>query len=178
MSNVSVLHEISNQANAMEDEGIVDITIVENLKKLQSISRELESKWVRTNTENSFYFYNAIKSVELILEKMIDRFLKAKEMHDNPQVAVDTVRLVPSLVDVIEITDDDKVDQETTDRIIERTYLLRNKAAETNLLESEEMDLEGVNKQKLLDTLNGMAKQFDVPEELPDDVTVNDENVS
>lgn len=178
MSNVSVLHEISNQANAMEDEGIVHIQIVDDLKKLQKISKELETKWVKADTENSFYFYNAIKSVELILAKMIDRFLKAKEMQDNPQVAVDTVRLVPNLIDVIEITEGDNVDQETTDKIIERTYQLRNKAAETNLLESEEMDLEGVDKQKILNTLNGMVKQFNIPEELPDDVTVNDEDVS
>lgn len=162
----------------MEDEGIVQTEIVQDLKKLQNISRELESKWVRADNANSFYFYNAIKSVELILEKMIDRFLKAKEMQDNPQVAVDTVRLVPSLIDVMEITDGDNVDQETTEKIIERTYQLRNKAAETNLLESEEMDLEGVDKQRIVDTLNGIVKQFNIPEDLPNDVTVNDENIS
>ncbi len=178
MSNVSILHEIYDHANRMEDAGIVDPDIVLTLKKLQGITKNIESKWITIQNPNSFYFYNAIKNVELIIDKMIDRFYNAKEMHDNPQVAVDTLRLIPNLIDVIEITESNETSEEVTEKVIEYTYKLRNKASETNLLESEDVDLQGIDNEKVMKVLNGMVEELNIPKELPDDVSVDDESIS
>ena len=162
----------------MEDEQKVDLSvvnIVDTLNKLHDSTKQTQSKWVEKKTKNSFYFYNASKSVELIIEKMIDRFKKSQKNHDNPQIALDTLGLVPNLVEIIQITEEDKSDNETTEKIIERTYKLRNKAEETRLLESEERNMQEIDKERLLDTLDGIVEQLNIPKEPLDVVDANDD---
>ena len=74
MSNISILHKISDRANSMEDVGKVDPDVVYDLNKLQTIANDLGTKWINSKHDDSFYYYNAIKSVKLIIEKMIERF--------------------------------------------------------------------------------------------------------
>ena len=175
MSSTQILNKISDQANKMEDEQKVDLSVVNTLNELQDSTKQTQSKWVEKKTENSFYFYNASKSVELIIEKMIDRFKKSHENHDNPQVALDTLTLVPNLIEIIQITEEDKSDDETTEKIIEQTYKLRNKAAEKRLLESEERNMQEINEGRLLDTLSGIVGQLNIPKEPLDVVDANDD---
>ena len=178
MNNIEILKDLSKQANRIEDEGKVDPTlpdVLKNLSKLKDETKKIESMWVERKDTNSFYFYNAIKCVELILEKMIERFTRSQENHDNPQIAVDTLALIPNIVEVVEIAETDKTDEQTIEKIIERTYQLRNKAAVTNLLESEKRNLQGIDTKRVLETLDGIAKQLGIPEELQDDVTADDD---
>ena len=162
----------------MEVEQKVDLSvvnIVDTLIELHDSTKQTQSKWVEKKTENSFYFYNASKSVELIIEKMIDRFKKSQENHDNPQIALDTLGLIPNLVEIIQITEEEKSDNETTEKIIEQTYKLRNKAEETRLLESEARNMQEIDKGRLLDTLDGMVGQLNIPKEPLDVVDANDD---
>lgn len=174
-----LLDHITDRVNKMEDDGVVDETIVGDLDEFKQKLLDVEDKWLSINDKNSFYFYQGIRDVELILERMVERFKTAETNPDNPQIASDTLAVIPIANEIIQIAERGKTDDLTVNKILERTHQLRDKANETNLIESEKRNLDEIDKETLGKSFDKVLDTLDIPSDLPDDVCVDkDEDTS
>lgn len=175
MAKTTLLDQMTKSLNKMEDTGKVDILILNDLKKLEKKLLEIEEKWLKSGHKDSFFFYQGVRNVELILERMMERFEKSLEENDNPQIAKDTLALIPLVSDLIQLTGREKLDSSSVNQILERTRQLRNKAAETNLIEVEEKNKRLVENKKLSKSFDEILKTIDIPNELPNDVQIDED---
>ena len=84
--------------------------------------------------------------MDFILDEVEARFQKAKKVHDNPAVALDTLALLPEFDKTLDLLAHGEITPESIDTILDRTRILRNVARSRNLIESIETD------RKFLDT--------------------------
>ena len=171
----TLLDHITDRVNKMEDDGVVDETIVDDLDEFKQKLLDVEDKWLSINDKNSFYFYQGVRDVELILERMVERFKTAKTRHDNPQIALDTLSVIPIASEIIQIAEHGKTDDATVNQILERTHQLRDKANETNLIESDERNLHEIDKETLGESFDKVLDTLEIPSDLPDDVYVDED---
>ncbi len=144
-----IIQEISDSLNRMEDTGVVDMSILDNLEKLRAFLREIKTRWLDHPNTDAFYFYQAARNVELILGKMEDRFKNSKQVNDNPKVAEDSLILMPVISGVLQMTETNQITNQTIDQILDKTRNLRNVAASTNLIEPLEIDRKSLDKDNL-----------------------------
>lgn len=146
----AVIESITNSLNKMEEEGKVDLSIVNTLDELNTYFRQIQDKWLRSKErEHSFYFYYATRNAQLVIEKMKDRFLTSQTNKDNPQIAEDSLVLVPILGDLLQLTDRDTANAQLANRTIERVRQLRAIAYDVRLLPSPNKELEQSDKKKV-----------------------------
>src|SRR5487761_326793 len=139
------ISKIVDALNKMEERKEVDISIVKDLEELTASFEKSEQRWLESlDTKLSFYFYYAARNAILIISRMMERFLKAKEKQDNPVVAEDSLEIVGILGEILDLTQEGKADQYVAEFVINRTRQLREIAASTGLLQSEEKELEGI----------------------------------
>ena len=144
-----IIQEINDSLNHMEETGIVDMSILDNLQKLRQLLREIKTKWLEHPNTDAFYFYQAARNVELILGKMEDRFKNSKIANDNPKIAEDSLVLMPVMDKILAMAEANQITNQTIDDILEKTRKLRNVAASTNLIESLEIDRNSIDKDTL-----------------------------
>lgn len=158
----------------MEDEGKVDLDILHDLDDLKNDLLAIEDRWASNSSQDSFYFYQAIRNVELVLERIAERFTAAKEKHENPRIALDTLAIIPIASDIIRLTGGGTVARDKIDMVLERTRQLRDKAAETNLIESDARNLKDVDVEDLGHTFDQIMEKLDIPVDLPNNGVVDD----
>lgn len=88
-----MLEDIREHAQRMEDSRKMDLSILDKIKETQAKVKELANKWGRHADDNGFYYYLAVRTVGLVLDKMEERFSKALENKGNQEIAVDTMTL-------------------------------------------------------------------------------------
>lgn len=177
----ALLEDITKKVNKMEEKGEVDLIIIKDLEKLQQKLIQTENKIVKNDHKDSFYFYQSIRNVQLVLERIVKRFLESKQKHDNPQIALDTLALIPIASDIVQLTEGLKMDTNTIDKILERTHQLRDKAAETNLIEFDDRNLQDIDSKKLGKTFDKIMEDISIPADLPNDIQIDedeDEDIS
>lgn len=135
-----IVQEINDLLNHMEDTGKVDMSILDNLKKLRQFLSEIKSKWLDHPDTDAFYFYQAARNVELILVKMEDRFRNSKVTNDNPKIAKDSLSLMPAIDNILTMTETNEISDAAINSVLAKTRQLRNTAASTNLIEPIEVD--------------------------------------
>ncbi len=86
----TLFDHITDRVSKMEDDGVADETIVDDLDEFKQKLLDAEDKWLSITDKNSLYFYQGIRDAELVLERMAERFKTAKIRHDDPQIALDT----------------------------------------------------------------------------------------
>jgi len=161
-----VLQQITDSLYHMEDTGKVDRSILKDLNQLQQIFKKTQTKWLEDKSSNSFYFYQGARNAEFILERMVERFEKSQEAHDNPQIAEDSLVIIPLMSEILNLTAENIVDEATIRQIVERTRQLRNAAAEVNLIESRKKDLSLIDKNTIGSTFDTLMEKIDIPVEL------------
>lgn len=165
-----LVKEITDSLNDMEDKKAVDLSILDKLKNLRGFLLQLKTKWLEDKNTDGFYFYQAARNVELIVGKMEDRFVKAKEMHDNPQIALDSLKLMPIINGVMTLACTDHITAQSIDRILEESSNLRNVAASSHLIEPLEIDRDSISKDLLRQQFNALMDKLDIPEDQQDPV--------
>ena len=80
----------------------------------------------------------AARNMELMLDRVQERFQEAEKAHDNPAVAPDTLALLPEFDKTLDLLAHDEITPESIDTILERTRILRDVARNRNLIESME----------------------------------------
>lgn len=160
-----IMKQISENLYDMEATGKVDPTIIKYLDELRSLIRQIKDKWLENKNTDSYYFYQGVRNVELMLNKMQERFETAQENHDNPKIAEDSIVLFKDVDDLLQITESNEINLQTVNKILEKTRDLRNTAFHQNLIEPPETNEENVDKELLSYQFDSVMKNLDIPQD-------------
>ena len=156
-----ILKEIEDSLNHMEETGKVELSILDNLNKLQEFLKAIKTKWIENSDTDGFYFYQAARNVELILGRMVYRFQNSKIANDNPKIAEDSLVLLPAINRVLEITETDNITPDLIDSVLRRTEDLRRTAIRTKLIESLDASRDSMDVEHVRTQLNQLMKNLD-----------------
>ena len=148
MKNQSLV-EIKNSLDKMEETGKVNMIILDGLNKLRQLLKERKLEWLKIQQSDGFYFYQAIRNVELVLDKMEYRFKNSQKANDNPKIAKDSLVLLQPIEKILETTNVFTINEQTINRVLKNTQHLRNVASSTNLIEHLETNIESIDKEQL-----------------------------
>jgi len=165
-------HAIDEDLHNMEATGKVDLGIIKKLDELRVLLGKLENKWLQHENTDGFYFYQGVRNIELMLDRMQDRFENAPERNDNPKIAEDSQILFKEVFDLLHIAESNAVNQETINSILRKTRDLRNVAEKQNLIELPSVDTENVDKENAGYGLTSIMKNLDIP--IDDDPLIGD----
>ena len=142
-----LIDEITRALNSMKETGEVDLSIANNLDGLANLFKESKEKWLTSpDTKVNFYFYYAARIAELVVSRMKERFLSLKQVNDNPKIAKYSLQILGLLGELLDLTRKEKPDGGVAKLAIERVTQLRAVAVDTKLLQSEEKELEDIDK--------------------------------
>ena len=145
----------------MEESGKIDLAILNSLSKLRDLLKGIKSRWLEIEDSDGFYFYQAARNTELILDKMESRFKDSQKADDNPKIAEDSLVLLPAIDEILEITQSYKVSEHSINEVLSKTRDLRNQAASTNLLEPLEANKEYIDKDNMRLRFAALMKRLD-----------------
>lgn len=153
----NILIEIERSLIRIEKAERVDLTVLgSNLSKLRDLLNGIKSRWLDVENSDGFYFYQAVRNIELILDRIIEhKFKNSQRANDNTKIAEDFLILLPVIDEILEITQSYRVNEHSINKVLNRTRDLRNMAADTDLIEPLEID------RKYIDNDN-MRHRFDV----------------
>ncbi|MCY4492006.1 MAG: hypothetical protein OXC46_11200 [Thaumarchaeota archaeon] len=154
------------------DDTIVD-TIVDDLTKLKNDLLKVEAKWSKIDHENSFSFFYSVRTVILVLEKIIDRF-QTETKDDGLQIAKDTLVVIPSIDTIIHDAMQYRTDDDLAEHILEKTNQFDEEAYDANLLKTDEEYLENVDKDTIIELFEGMLDIMEIPKNPTHLVNVTD----
>ena len=157
-----ILIEIKNSLDKMEETGKVDLAILNNIATLRDFLKTIKSKWLNIKDSDGFYFYQAARNVELILGEMERRFKNSQKANDNPKIAEDSLLLLPNIDSILEITQSFQINKQSIDQVLTKTYALRNKAANANLIEPLEINHQTLDKDNLRMQFSALMQKLDV----------------
>lgn len=167
-----IMQQINENLYSMEATGKVDPSILKLLDNLRELIKELKQKWLENRNTDSFYFYQGLRNIELMLDKMQDRFEHSQERHDNPKIAEDSIILFKDVDDLLAITESDKVDPNSVDRILSITRDLRNTASKQDLIEPIQVDEESLDRENIKYNFSSMMKNLDIPKDEVHEMTL------
>ena len=156
-----ILIEVERSLTEMEETGKVDLAILDSLSNLRGLLKSIKSRWLDIENSDGFYFYQAARNMELILGKMEYRFKNSQKSNDNPQIAEDSLILLPAIDGILEITQSYKISEGSINDVLSRTRDLRNQAASTNLIESLEISREYIDKDNMRLQFAALMKSLD-----------------
>jgi len=142
-----LIDEIIESLNRMKETGKVDLSIVNNLDGLVNVFKESKEKWlISPNTKVNLYFYYAARIAELVVSRMKERFLSSNQVDEIAEIVEASLQVVGLLGDLFNLTQKKLPDEDSTKLVIERARQLRAVATDTKLLQSQEKELEDVDK--------------------------------
>lgn len=139
-----------NKLTNMEIERKVDSAILKDFENLQKSFKELEDYWKLSEeipVKEAFVLFHATRNSRMILERMRSQFLRAKEMHQNPEVVHSALLVLPRINDLynmIEPLKKRKITSSMIQLIRHRLKLLRDIAENTSMLPTLEEEVKGV----------------------------------
>lgn len=158
----NILAEIERSLARMEDAGRVDLAILGSLSKLRDLLKSIKSRWLDVEDSDGFYFYQAARNTELILDRMEHRFKNSQKANDNPQIAEDSLTLLPVIDEILEITQSYKVDERSINKVLDSTRDLRNRAADTNLIEPLEINRKYIDHDNMRSRFDALMENLGV----------------
>jgi len=165
-----IMQQITDNLNDMEATGKVDPSILKLLDELRNLIKDLKLKWLENRNTDSFYFYQGLRNIELMLDMMQERFEHAPENHDNPKIAEDSIILFKVVDDLLSITEKNTIDEKSVNLILSKTRDLRETASKQNLIESIETDKKDLDNENIRYNWTPVMKTLDIP--LEEDQTV------
>ncbi|MCY4490879.1 MAG: hypothetical protein OXC46_05365 [Thaumarchaeota archaeon] len=154
MSN-QLLDKIEYKVKNIDTDDRVD---VDELTQLKDKLLKIEKKWLKIDHENSYSFYYGVRSVILVLEKIIERYQTERE--DASQIGKDMLEAIPYIQDIIQDAEYYKTHDDLAKHILEKTDQLDEIACNVNLLKSDEEYLEGVDKKSILKLSDGISYHY------------------
>ncbi len=169
-----IMQQITEDLHNMEATGKVDLEIIKHLDELRNLLRELKDKWLQNKNIDSYYFYQGLRNIELMLDKMQDRFEHAPEKHDNPKIAEDSQVLFRYVDDLLQLTESNEVNDAMVNRILGKTRDLRNIAYHQNLIEPPAVDDKMIDKENVSNKFYSVMRNLDIP--IDEDPLIDEES--
>jgi len=140
----------------MRETSKVDQSIVNNLDGLANVFKESQEKWLTSkNTKVSIYFYYAARNAALVVSRMKERFLSSTT-NENSQMAEESLQVIGLIRELLDLTQNEKPDEDVIKLSIEKVRQLRTVAADTRLIQAQEKELEDID--KLLNYLSKLRR--------------------
>lgn len=158
-----LLNDMEFILNKTEKTGKVNLEFLEYISEFRHQLYKIKTQWLEHASIDGFYFYQAARSMELILGKMYERFRDAKKMNDNTAVSIDTLAILPQFDKTLGLLEPHKITTESIDKILDQTRILRDAAAEKNLIESITTDRESLDTDNLKYQFNSFMSRLSIP---------------
>lgn len=171
-----IMQQITENLYNMEASGKVDLSILKLLDELRSLIKDLKLKWLENRNTDSYYFYQGLRNIELMLDRMQERFEHAPEKHDNPQIAKDSVILFKVVDELLALTETDNINEYSVNNILHKTRDLRETASKQNLIEPIKVDEEMLDKDNIRFCWTPMMKSLDIPVEEDHEMNLDEES--
>lgn len=143
----TLIDEITVVLNNMKETGKVDLSLAKNLDALATVFKESQEKWLMSrNTKVNIYFYYAARNAALVVSRMKERFLSLNEGDGNAKIADESLQVVGLIRELFDFVRQEKPDEGVTKVIIERVKQLRALATDAKLVQTQEKELEDVDK--------------------------------
>jgi len=151
----NLIEELSQQLQKMEKVGKVDTSVVNTLDNLVESCHSIENFW-RDNDkipiQNSFMLYHASRNARIILKKMKQRLIEARERHENPIVVEQSLAIIPSLSELCAIVSALTKQVPTkalVDIVSQKVEYLRDVAFINGLLPTPEEEMKELDQKRL-----------------------------
>jgi len=143
----ALIDQLTAALSNMKETGKIDQSITINLASIANIFRELQEKWlISRNTRVNIFFYYAARNAALVVSRMKERIVSAKEVDGNTKIAEELLQVLGLIRELLEMTGNEKPDDAVTKLIIERVKQLRTVAINMKLMLAQEKELEDVDK--------------------------------
>jgi hypothetical protein len=139
----------------MEEAGKVDLAIIPKIDDAMSNVTAVQNRITEDKgmeLKANFLAYHIVRNINLTLEKMRSRFVAAKENHDNPIVAEDSLALIPVLAESFQVAEsilNGKLTSVDEKKIVSSIMVLRESMSSTSMLMSGEEESKRVSEEGL-----------------------------
>ena len=154
----NIVDEIEVSLNNMEKSGKVDVGVLNSVGKLRKSLAASKSRWLRESNTDGFYFYHAVHSVEMTLDRMNDRLNNAKA-GDN-KIAQDSLTVLPPIRRLLDAINADRISESSIDVVLERTYELLTAASGADLREIVDASRDAAHKDLLKSKYKQLTKNI------------------
>jgi hypothetical protein len=143
------------QLSIMENEKKVDLSILKIFGDLNKSFIDIEKQWKISEDipiGEAFLLFHSIRNCRSILEKMAYKFIRAKEMQQNPRVVYSALLVLPQINDVYNLVDTigkSKISELSLNMLRQKLRMLRDVADNNSMLPSPSEELKGVLKGEL-----------------------------
>ena len=131
----TILIEMQNSLEETKKTGNVNQTTLNNIESLRNFLKIVKDKWLNVQDSDGFYFYQAIRNVELILGEMERSLENARKTGNGQKIATDSLLLLTGIDRILNATECIKIDMYSIDQVLSMTQALRNMASSVNLIE-------------------------------------------
>ena len=147
----------------MEIDGVIDSSAILELQNAIDNCLKNEEFWIKSENHisDSFLMYHATRNNRLIAEKIKERLHFAKNKGDNPKIALDALKILPSMAEIfnlISFMENKKLSQSVVDYISSQSRVLREKAEVVSLLPSIKDESASLDKRKVRSRFNRLVK--------------------
>ena len=166
MENKDACELLSTKLEEMHASRQVDDSVIPIIKQAITENKKREEYWSSNKdivAESAFVLYHASRNTRMIFEKMLEKFMLASQMHENPKVVDDALVVFPELQELCSFIDSLKVDK-LTDAFLEfvkkRVRNLRSTAEKVKMLPTTEEEVTKVNKKELAKEFGAIAQEL------------------
>ena len=137
---------------------------IEEITRIISRLRQEESFWhdrSDIDPKDAFAMYHALRNARLVAQKLKARVELAPQANDNPQVAADGLKIMPTLSIIANKGNEYKthsISSQARKEIYSIVFRLRNEARKYNLLLSETEEREEMTAEELKKQSRALAK--------------------
>ncbi len=153
-----IFRKMGLELNRMKDAGKVDLGFLDHILEFKHYLNKIKTRWLENPNNDGFYFYQAAYNMELIADQMYARFEDAGKTKDRSVVADDALALLPQFDKTLDLLESSDISTASIDKILDQTGILRDVAADKNLLEPIEVDRKSIDVDNLRSNFTALMR--------------------
>lgn len=154
---------LSEELEAMQVSRKITSSAIPTIGTVVEDCKNREKFWI-SNTEVTpqvaFVLYHTSRNTRIIFQKMHTKFVRASELHLNPEVVDQATTVFPELLEMCNLLDslrEKEITPEMIDFLRRRVRSLRNTARKAEMLPTIEDELQAVDKGELSQEFKELA---------------------
>ena len=157
-----ILIEMQNSLEETKKTGNVNQTTLNNIESLRDFLKTLKDRWLNVQDSDGFYFYQAIRNVELILGEMERSLENARKTSNGQKIATDSLLLLTGIDRILDATEYMKIDMYSIDQVLSMTQALRNIASSVDLIEPLDTSRMALDRGRMKAQFSALMQELDV----------------
>ena len=156
-----ILIEMQNSLEETKKTGNVNQTTLNNIESLRDFLKTVKDKWLNVQDSDGFYFYQAIRNVELILGEMERSLENTRKTGNGRKIATDSLLLLTGIDRILDATEYMKIDMYSIDQVLSMTQALRNMASSVNLIEPLDTSRMALDRGRMKAQFSALMQELD-----------------